>query len=66
MCIKKLNMPIEIRELHIKVTVDSNEGAGAGGAGTTASSSGGESDREALVAECVEQVLTILREKQER
>jgi hypothetical protein len=64
-------MPIEIKELHIKVTVNAptenaattttapSQQGGAGG-GTAAS------DKEAIVAECIEQVLQILQEKRER
>jgi hypothetical protein len=64
-------MPIEIKELHIRVTVNAPEGGGTG-AGTTASAAampapaGGAGDKEAIVAECVEQVLSILQEKLER
>ncbi|GAB3027943.1 DUF5908 family protein [Spirosoma pulveris] len=60
-------MPIEIRELHIRVTV--NAPAAEGGASSPSAppaGGGGSADKEALVAECVEQVLQILREKQER
>lgn len=55
-------MPIEIRELHIKMSV-SDEGAQGGGA-----SGGGSSkmDKDKVVAECVEQVMEILRIKRER
>jgi len=61
-------MPIEIRELHIKVRVDSHDATGpaGGGGGAGTSGNGGESDRESLVAECVEQVLHVLRQKLER
>jgi len=65
-------MPIEIKELHIRITVNAPEG-GAAGAGTTAGAAatptpvgGGAGDKEAIVAECVEQVLSILHEKLER
>jgi len=50
-------MPLEIRELVIKASV--NEGGqnqGTGGAG----------DQSAIIAACVEQVLAILQEKSER
>ncbi|MGV3589265.1 MAG: DUF5908 family protein [Adhaeribacter sp.] len=63
-------MPIEIRELHIKVIIDpsntpaSNAGSSAGTG--SSGSSNGESDRDSLIAECVEQVMSILREKNER
>lgn len=52
-------MPIEIKELHIKVAVNSTPHPGSGRAT--------EGDaRDALVAECVEQVLQILQNKAER
>ena len=61
-------MPIEIKELHIKVAVTpppSGQMAGIPMAapGTTP---GGAEAQEALVAECVEQVLQILQHKMER
>jgi Family of unknown function (DUF5908) len=58
-------MPIEIKELHIKVKV---EDPGSGGSGSTSSaSSGGASEpNEQLIAACVEKVLEILKEKNER
>ena len=52
-------MPIEIKELHIKVAVNSTPHSG--GAGVPQSDA-----RDALVAECVEQVLQILQNKAER
>lgn len=63
-------MPIEIKELHIRVAVNtpqSGQGSGAQpAAGGGASSGGNESEKEAMVAECVEQVLQILQHKAER
>jgi hypothetical protein len=67
-------MPIEVKELHIRITVNAPEGgtAGAGAtagtaAATSAPASGGATgDKQAIVAECVEQVLSILHEKLER
>jgi hypothetical protein len=63
-------MPIEIRELHIKVIIDPNNtptpsanGASQGSGGNAGS---GESDRDTLIAECVEQVMAILQAKNER
>ncbi|CCE23863.1 DUF5908 family protein [Methylotuvimicrobium alcaliphilum] len=62
-------MPIEIKELHIKVTVNPPEegslwqepgNAGRGG------SAANPIDQDALIAECVEQVLQILQNKTER
>jgi hypothetical protein len=62
-------MPIEIRELHIRVAVSAP--AGAGGSGSAAppvagAAGPGAPPTEALVAECVEQVLRILQQKSER
>lgn len=61
-------MPIEIRELHIRVAVDAGkagaEGKPAGAPGP--SDAGGSSDHDAIVAECVAQVLQILKERKER
>ncbi|MEX5216329.1 MAG: DUF5908 family protein [Nitrospira sp.] len=58
-------MPIEIKELHIRVTVNASPSGrrteARGGAGTD-----NENERDQIVAECVEQVLEILERKQER
>jgi hypothetical protein len=64
-------MPIEIRELHIRVAVSPPQGAGSGSAGpatpTPAVGAGaGIQPQEALVAECIEQALRILQNKMER
>jgi hypothetical protein len=53
-------MPIEIKELHILVTVNTSPNSRT----TTAAADGDE--KEAIVAECVEQVLQILQTKAER
>ena len=53
-------MSIEIRELVIRATV--SDQSGSAGAGADAR---GE-EREALVADCIEQVMEILREEKER
>ena len=57
-------MPIEVRELHIKVAVT----APAGGPGQPAGApqAPGASAPDAIVAECVEQVLRILQNRMER
>lgn len=63
-------MPIEIKELHIKVAVNvpqtgqSSEGKSAAGAIKQSANSG--ADKDEIVAECVEQVLQILQHKKER
>jgi hypothetical protein len=62
-------MPIEIKELHIRVAVNATPSgpppaaqAAAAGGGTAA----GDEAKDAIVAECVEQVLQILQNKTER
>lgn len=52
-------MPIEIKELHIKINV--NEGSKS-----SASSSAPKGKSDDAVAECVEQVLKIIERKKER
>lgn len=64
-------MPIEIKELHIRVTVNTPAAGGNSSAQPATQSAGsgggnGSADKDGLVAECVEQVLTILQNKQER
>lgn len=51
---------IEIKELHIKINVDSNKSAG------TNNSKKSGSDKEVIIAECVEQVMEIINDKSER
>ena len=59
-------MPLEIKELHIKVNINSNS-APAGGieAPTNSGNSTSGSSPDQLIASCVEQVLEILEEKME-
>jgi hypothetical protein len=60
-------MPIEIRELHIRVAVSAPPDAAAPRTGPAAAApAAGAPPQEALVAECVEQVLRILQHKAER
>jgi hypothetical protein len=62
-------MPIEIKELHIHVAVNTSQSGQPSGNQATVSetaSVGGNDTKEAIVAECVEQVLRILENKTER
>lgn len=63
-------MPIEIKELHIRIAVNTSQKGQSSGNQRASSedSSGltGDDAREMLVAECVEQVLQILHKKMER
>ena len=56
-------MPIEIRELQIKVAVQQTPPSQQG---TSNASSSPAADNDAVVAACVEQVLEILERKNER
>jgi hypothetical protein len=57
-------MPIEIRELHIRVAVTPEPGKEAPPQGAPAPGAG--ADKDAVVAECVEQVLEIIHARKER
>lgn len=54
-------MPVEIRELHIRVSVNAEA---AKPAAPAKPAEGG--DKDAIVAECVEQVLRIIQARKER
>jgi hypothetical protein len=58
-------MPLEIRELIIKATVDNN-GSGQDGSGAKNGNGGQQEELETMVNLCVEKVLEILKEKSER
>jgi len=58
-------MPIEIKELHIHVEVKTSP-EGPAPTGRQNSAAGKDNDNEAIIAECVEQVLQILQNKKER
>lgn len=57
-------MPLEIRELVIKASV--GDAQGTPHADSTSSGGGGEQEQTILVNLCVEKVLEILKEKNER
>jgi hypothetical protein len=63
-------MPIEIKELHIRVAVNAAPppalGKPAAGSATAPPTGGQAADKDAIVAACVEQVLEILKNKAER
>jgi hypothetical protein len=54
-------MPIEIRELQIKVTVGED-----GGAAESAPAPSGAEAQDAIVKACIEQILAILEKQRER
>ena len=55
-------MPIEIKEMHIKISVD--EGANSGNAPTNDSLK--KEDKSAIIAACVEEVMELLEKQKER
>ena len=57
-------MPVEIKELVIRATIDAGAGGGDGDRG--GGKKGKRQDREAIVSECVEQVMEIMRQQRER
>jgi len=58
-------VPIEIKELHIRVSVNAPVASKPAGAPGPAPGAEGEA-QETLVAECAERVLEILRDRKER
>lgn len=52
-------MPIEIKELHIKINVDESSG-------NSAPETGAGTDRDKIIEACVEQVMELLAKKEER
>jgi hypothetical protein len=58
-------MPIEIRELTIKVTVDQPNPQAQQPAGNTPAE-GAKDDKDGVLSQCVEQVLSIIQNKKER
>ena len=58
-------MPILVDEVVISVEVE-NAGGGARASSAGAGGGGGGDDKQALIAECVERVLEVLAQRQER
>lgn len=54
-------MPIEIKELHIKINVNDGKGAAPSEGGGAESAAGSD-----VVGECVEQVLETIKKQKER
>jgi hypothetical protein len=59
-------MPVEIKELHIRVAVDASPSGPAPAVQTAAVKAPAGGDKDAIVAECVEQVLQIIQSRRER
>ncbi len=59
-------MPVEIKELHIRVTVNQPGQAQQGGASSASGKKEEGDEKEAMIAQCVEEVLQIIDNKKER
>ena len=60
-------MPLEIRELHIRVTVNQpHQGADKTASAVAGDSSKTAEEKEAIISQCVEEVLQIINNKKER
>ena len=59
-------MPVEIRQLQIRISVNEQQQNTADSAATTDNTNVRRDKEDALVAECVEQTLRILEEQEER
>ena len=59
-------MPIEIKELHIRVAVNAAPAKQTPIAQSTPGGGGNGGDKDAIVAECVEQVMQLMQTKTER
>ena len=65
-------MPIQIRELHIKVVVNTAESppgadpSASGGKAQQPGAGNADMDKDLIIAECIEQVMNIMRDKLEK
>ncbi len=59
-------MPIEIRELVIKATVAPSDGSNVSGDSVGSSGDNNVSKKEEIINACVEKIMEILKEKNER
>jgi hypothetical protein len=61
-------MPIEIKELHIRVSINSPQSNPTSTTGVTTGNAGNlpDANREEMIAACVEKVMEIIQNKTER
>lgn len=59
-------MPLEIRELHIKVSVNQPQQGQQANAPSPSRGKKEEDEKDALVNQCVEEVLEVIKKKKER
>ena len=59
-------MPLQIKELQIRVTVDQPTGTSQPQQALSTQQSGDKNEKEAIINQCIEQVLDMLNNKKER
>jgi hypothetical protein len=59
-------MPLEIKELQIRVTVNQPAGQSQPQQASTAPQAGDKDDKEGIINQCIEQVTDMLNNKKER
>ena len=59
-------MPLEIKELHIKVSVNQPQQGQQANAASPARGKKEEDEKDALVSQCVEAVIDVIKKKKER
>jgi hypothetical protein len=59
-------MPLEIKELHIRVSVNQPQQGQQANAVSAARGKKEEDEKEALVSQCVEEILDMIKKKKER
>ena len=59
-------MPIVINEIHITASVDDNNNSGGGNTSQPSANTSASNSKTEIIKECVEEVMRILKEKNER
>ena len=59
-------MPVEIKELQIKVTVNQPQGQSATQSNVATGNEKNSNDKEAVIQQCIDQVMEIMNNKKER
>ncbi len=59
-------MPIEIKELNIRINVNQNQPEQDSGRPQAAVQDNGAGNKDEIIAECIEQVMELLKNKMER
>ena len=59
-------MPLEIRELHIKVNVNQPSPGSGAGAQVPGGGKDAEDDKDTWISQCIDEVMQVLRNRNER